>query len=86
MEKFIAETTKWFEENQNTANAQDLFLEKISEAEAFFAPIYANAAGNLDGFVYDHLAFVYFEKEAESNSTTTNPTRAQLSAPKSGRK
>lgn len=45
MEKYLNETTKWFDENQNVSNAKDLFTQRIKEAEEFFAPFYANVAG-----------------------------------------
>ena len=43
MDKYISETSKWFEENQHVDNAQELFSKRIEEAEAFFRPFYANA-------------------------------------------
>lgn len=45
MEKFINDTLKWYEENQNQADARELFTAKIQETEEFFAPFYANATG-----------------------------------------
>jgi hypothetical protein len=45
MDKYINETLKWFDENQNNPNARELFINKIKETEEFFAPIYANATG-----------------------------------------
>ena len=45
MEKFINDLLKWFEENQNQADARELFTAKINETEEFFAPFYANASG-----------------------------------------
>jgi hypothetical protein len=43
MEKYVNETLKWFDENQNNSNAQELFTNKIKESEEFFSPFYANA-------------------------------------------
>jgi hypothetical protein len=45
MEKYINESLKWFDENQNNSNARELFTNKIKETEEFFAPFYANATG-----------------------------------------
>ena len=41
MEKYINDTLKWFDENQNHADARELFTGKIQETEEFFAPFYA---------------------------------------------
>jgi hypothetical protein len=43
MEKYVNETLKWFDENQNNSNAKELFTNKIKESEEFFSPFYANA-------------------------------------------
>lgn len=47
MEKFINDTLKWYEENQNQADARELFTAKIKETEEFFAPFYANVTGSV---------------------------------------
>ncbi len=59
MEKYINDTLKWFDENQNNSNAQELFINKIKEAELFFAPFYANATCKFSFFFFHSLIFIF---------------------------
>lgn len=84
MEKYITETTKWFEDNQNASNAQELFTQRIKEAEDFFAPFYANATGKEARYTISTLMLILFSLETDANNP--NPSRNQLHTPKSGKK
>ncbi len=83
MEKYINDTFKWFDENQNNSNAQELFINKIKEADLFFAPFYANATCKFSSFLFFICLFSFL---AETDLTTLNPPRTQIGTPKSGRK
>jgi hypothetical protein len=45
MEKYVADASKWSDDNQNASDARELFTNKTKEAEEFFSPFYANALG-----------------------------------------
>ena len=86
MEKYINETSKWYDENQTNPNAQELFTTKIKETEDFFAPFYANATGTWkapDVFLFQKYSFSFL---AEADLLHPNNIRPQAVTPKSGRK
>lgn len=57
MEKYINDTLKWFDENQNNSNAQELFTNKIKETEDFFTPFYTAATCKLHNISILFLSF-----------------------------
>lgn len=81
MEKYINDTLKWFDENQNNSNAQELFTNKIKETEEFFNPFYTAATCKLLYYLLNHFSFFFLLVEGDS---TTH--RTQITTPKSGRK
>ncbi len=60
MEKYVNDSLKWFDENQNNSNARELFTSKIKESEEFFAPFYANATCNYDKIKYSFSFLISF--------------------------